>query len=144
MKIESFKLSGPIKIEPIKDRWYRISESVEIEIKHDTGVWRFMVCRGFNFDGRSGGPLADLFVPNLGKQREVACWLIHDILGHGTMMTFDVTNEILRQMLILAGRSRFKAWMVKKAVGLSDSWFGIETKEEKQNIQYVRFTWDDR
>lgn len=117
--------SGPVSIIPIDDRWYEIPNSVEIFIELEgEGMVIIRLERGFRFDGRSGGPLADFIVPNLGNQRLLACWLVHDVMGYGVLFGFEDTNEILRQMLILAGESRWKARLVGSAVGLSRSWYG--------------------
>lgn len=147
MKILEFRVSGWIDIRPIRDRWYRLVSPVNIFI-HVAGlgwvVYRFKA--GFLFDGRSGGPLADFIVPNLGTQEELACWLIHDANGYDLLLSFYRTNEMLRQMLLLAWGPENKpehpdgffvrtvpsqkkgdlarAWAVYRAVSLSRSWFG--------------------
>lgn len=135
MKIVSFEMDGEICISPVRDRWYAVSSPVVISLHtKDYGVIRFHVKHGFLFDGRSGGMLADLFVPNLGTQKELASWLVHDINGYDTCYSFKLTNEILRQMLVISGRSKFKSWLVKKAVSLSRTWFGEPNPTDREYI----------
>ena len=145
IKLKSVARSAEIDIVPVRDRWYRLADCVEIEVKCLVdGVSRtiaYSFGEGFLFDGRSGGPLADLFVPNLGTQEEVACWLVHDANGYDVLLDFENTNELLQQMLRLSGHSKCKSWLVKLAVSISRSWFGepIPGDREFPNVQLNLF-----
>lgn len=121
MRVE---ISAPIELEPIRDRWYRLVSPVTIMV-----AWRGMVLcyefrAGFEFDGRSGGPLADLLAPNLGTQEETACWMVHDANGYGTLLGFEQTNSLLRSMLRSFGYGWARSWLIWSAVSLSRSWYG--------------------
>lgn len=142
MKIISFHASGPIEITPIEDRWYSLAKPVTIFVQTDgEGYIVYKFRKGFLFDGRSGGPLVDFWLPNLGNQRQLACWLVHDANGYATHLSFEDTNELLRQMLRLAGVCRVKASAAKLAVSLTESWFGFPEKKDREyaNIQGMAF-----
>jgi len=134
IKVKQFNVvTGDIKIIPRDDRWYEILEDVEIHLYlNDNTRLVYKAKAGMMFDGRSGGPLADLFVPNLGSQRELACWLCHDIGAYALYLSYDEINDVLAQMLVLSGRSKFKAWMVKSAVSITDDWYGEPNKNDKE------------
>lgn len=143
MKIKSFKLSE-ISLVPIKDRWYSIDKDVVVTIQTDCGVITVYVNSGFIFDGRSGSKLIDFIVPNLGSQKEIACWLVHDAFGHDIGISFEMTNDILYGMLRCCGYGWFRSGYVYKGVSFSDSWFGQPngaTKQELKNISLIRYYW---
>lgn len=138
LKVLSFKIHGEIILKPIADRLYEIAETVRISVYLADGrVVVYTIKKGFRFDGRSGGMFGDLFVPNLGTQLEIACWLIHDANGYGLYLDFTETNDMLYGMLVCAGRTRSKAWMVRTAVSLDNKWYGIPNPEspEYRNIK---------
>jgi len=136
---------GDIQIMPIVDRWYLVSEPVGVEIRTDEGVLRVVVDEGFRFDGRSGGKLVDWLIPNLGTQAETCCWLVHDVLAHDYDVSYETTNDLLRQMLrSIGGYGRARAWMVWRAVSLSRAWFGCRTEEERRNRLKASVRWDSK
>ena len=140
MKIITFNTSNDIIIEPLEDRWYELKHDVIVNIfLREEGKLVYTAKAGFRFDGRSGGPLADFVVPNLGTQKEVACWLCHDIGAYDLYLSFSEINDLLAQMLVQSGVSLFKSWLVKKAVSLSDSWFGqpAPTDREYRNMNFI-------
>ena len=131
--------TADIIIEPIADRWYNIMQDVTINVfLQGEGKLVYDIKKGFLFDGRSGGPLCDFIAPNLGTQKQVACWLIHDLNGYDQYLCFADTNELLRQMLINCGTSSWTSWLVKRAVSLSDSWFG-EPKPSDREYPNLKF-----
>jgi hypothetical protein len=141
MEIKSFK-STEISLVPIKDRWYSVNNDVHISIQTDVGVIKVHINSGFIFDGRSGGKLIDFIVPNLGTQREIACWLVHDCFAHDIGFSFELTNDILYGMLRCCDYSWFRAGYVHTAVSLSDSWFGTTpTEQELKNISLIKYYW---
>lgn len=145
MKIKSFTASK-ISLVPIKDRWYSLAKDVIVRIYTDCGVITVKVKAGFVFDGRSGGKLIDFIVPNLGSQREIACWLVHDVFGHDLGISFEMTNDILRGMLRCCCYSWFKAGYVYAGVSFSDSWFGQPNganAQEIKNISLVDYSWSN-
>lgn len=130
----SFRATSEIEIAPVADRWYRLIAEVWIFVTRDRDVLVYRFLPGFMFDGRSGGPFADLIAPNLGTQEELACWMIHDANGYGTLLTFDETNQLLHAMLRSVGYSRFRSWLIRSAVSLSRGWFGYPRAGEREMV----------
>lgn len=124
MKVNLCAIDKQIEIIPRGDRWYEIPFDFIVHVYTDCGHYTISVAKGFMFDGRSGGPLCDFIVPNLGTQPILKCWLIHDIMAYDIGFSFKETNQILHDNLIRAGVGSFKAWTVQSAVSLSDGWFG--------------------
>lgn len=136
---------GDIRLMPIMDRWYHISEPVAIRLHTDAGVLDVVAHEGFRFDGRSGGKLVDWLVPNLGSQDETACWLVHDILAHDFDISVETTNDLLYQQLRMgAGYGRVRAWMVWRSVSLWTGWFGCRTDEDRRNRAKACVRWSDK
>lgn len=133
-------VSGDVVIKPVEDRWYSLENPVLVMVSWGNYSLAYEFHPGFLFDGRSGGPLADFVAPNLGTQPEVVCWLLHDANGYADVLTFEETNDLLQAMLVQSGHSRFKAWLVKTAVSISDSWFGKPKPGEREyvNVHPVR------
>lgn len=133
-KIKRIQLiSGVITITPVDTRWYELAKDFECAVTLDDGtILLYKAKKGFRFDARSGGWLADLVEPNLGDQKHLLCWLIHDIGAYGQYLSCEEINELLRQMLIWAGDSKFTAATVKFAVGVSTSWYGEPASDSKE------------
>ena len=112
-------------------RRYVLPADVELKIYTDEHIIRFYAKAGFMFDGRSGSPLLDWYLPNLGTLEERCMWLIHDLLGYATCLSFKCTNKVLRYGLrdVCKYRSS-KAFVVEKAVSISDSWYGAPKENE--------------
>lgn len=127
-----FVLSAPILIEPLCDRWYSLAAPVEITVTWRGEVIRYRFLAGFEFDGRSGGHLADFVAPNLGTQELIACWLVHDANGYGGAMSFRETNALLRDMLAAAGVGLVRRWLIWAAVSVSRSWFGFPMPGDRE------------
>ena len=102
-----------------------------------------VVGEGFLFDGRSGPWILDWYEPNLGTLDKRIAWWVHDVLGHGTSFDFKTTNEILRQLLVIAGDRKTKASFVRYSVSLSSSWFGVPKKGDKSfpNMDKISVTY---
>ena len=115
-----------------KARWYRIPSFISFVLHtKEHGDIQFNVFGDFYFDGRSGPWCVDWFEPNLGPLNKRLAWLVHDLLGYATYFDFSTTNEILRQLLIIAGDSKIKASTVRYFVGRDDSWFGVPVVGDK-------------
>lgn len=134
LTIYSYKCSD-IELFPISDRWYKINHPVDMEIITNVGTYRIKLDKDFHFDGRSGGPFADLIAPNLGTQNEVKAWLLHDVLGYDIGLSFKETNDALYWTLIYnCAYHSFKASLIRKAVSVSDSWFGRPKEGDRELI----------
>lgn len=126
--------SREITLRPISDRWYSIPGHFGIDCYMPAaGVKRISVDDGFQFDGRSGGPFADIIAPNLGTQDELLAWLLHDLNGHGvTGFSFAETNVILYWYLRkYCSYGYLRARAIYTAVSLSNSWYGEPVKGDK-------------
>lgn len=127
-----------------RDRRYTLDHPVYMIAECDIGRILARSEAGFVFDGRSGSPLIDRFIPNLGSMDERAAWLFHDLLAYGQSLDFEQTNSFLRCFLRdQAGYSRFKAWVVEKAVGMDDSWYGEPPEGDwcRCNLGKVQTIW---
>jgi hypothetical protein len=99
------------------------------------------------FDGRSGGPAVDKVVPNLGTQAECKEWFKHDLFGHGLILSFEETNDMLRIGLRdNCGYTRSKAGAIHRAVSLSDDWFGEPQEGDRSypNLKLIKARWFDK
>ncbi|MCF0203694.1 MAG: hypothetical protein HUK12_00020 [Muribaculaceae bacterium] len=125
-------------------RRYLLEHPIYMVAECDTGRLLARSEAGFMFDGRSGPPLIDCIVPNLGTEDERAGWLFHDLLAYGDSLNFRDTNRFLRLFLRdQAGYSKFTAWLIETAVGIDDSWYGPPSKDDwcRCNIGKVTTIW---
>lgn len=137
MKIYSIVWSNDITIVPEADRWYRIPHAMTVDIVCDCGRYQFNVDKDFRFDARSGGPLVDFITPNLGRQEELKCYFLHDILAYDVGLSFDETNYALYFALRnYAGYGWWRAKTIQTAVSLSDSWFGEPKEGDREYVNY--------
>ena len=123
-------IAYPINLLAISDRKYKLETPVIIDYHTSEGVIRVIAEKGFETDGRSGGPIVDLLLPNIGKAGYRNAWLFHDIaysLTDEKGISFELANNLFRQALKLpkrfggAGMSSVRAWLAWKGV---ESYFG--------------------
>lgn len=113
-------------VEPNSRRRYILKNPVEYSVSFDIGTLFVHTDPGFVFDGRSGPRILDWYVPNLGSLDERLAWHMHDTLGYAQSLDFPQTNYALKFVLKdIAGYSNFKAELIRDAVSLSKSWYGI-------------------
>lgn len=146
LEIYDYKCTD-ITLVPVSNRWYRIPHNVNIELTTNFGTYRIRLDKDFHFDGRSGGPFADFVAPNLGTQREVKAWLLHDVLGYDIGLSFHETNYALYWVLVYScSYHTYKASLIRKAVSVSDSWFGAPKEGEREYINNgkIHLTLDDK
>lgn len=152
MKIISSTFHSPnpdndLYICPRGDRWYQVPHAWAVDVFTDTGCVSVMGEPGFLFDGRSGGVCADLIAPNLGTQAESKAWFKHDVFGHGLILNFAETNDMLRiDLRDNCGYTRQKAGAIHKAVSISDDWFGEPLPGDRSypNLKLMRARWFDK
>lgn len=150
IKSSTFHSPNPnndIYICPRGERWYEIPHPWAVDVFTDCGRISVVGEAGFLFDGRSGGICVDLVAPNLGTQAECKAWFKHDLFGHGLLMDFEGTNDMLRiDLRDNCGYSRQKAGAIHKAVSFSDDWFGEPCEGDKSypNLKLVRARWFDK
>ncbi len=127
-----------------KQRRYSLIRPVELRVVTDIGILIARTEPGFQFDGRSGPKLLDWYVPNLGTFEERAGWWLHDALGYGQSLSFYDTNLFLKLWLRdMAAYSSFKSEIIRKAVSLSKSWYGVPTPDDPWfcNVNKVMTEW---
>lgn len=127
-----------------KKRRYSLIRPVELRVVTDVGMLIARTEPGFQFDGRSGPAILDWYVPNLGTFEERAGWWLHDCLGYGQSLSFSDTNLFLKLWLRdMAAYSSFKSELIRKAVGLSRSWYGVPTPDDPWfcNVNKVMTEW---
>jgi len=132
-----------IIIRPLKARWYEVVKDVLILIHLDDGTTiKLHIKAGFKFDGRSGGWIFDLLLPNLGNQRYCACVLVHDALCHEIGISYPMTNWLFKGMLIHAPVAKWRGKGAYKGISTGDWYFGAKTPQEVQNstLCYVEWT----
>ena len=125
-------------------RKYELTKTARVTVNTDWGVFRLKVKKGFIWDARSGGPLVDFFLPHQGKHEDQLCWFVHDIFGHSIGLSFQTTNEILRQMIVLSSRSKWVSDWAYRIVSASDSWFGGDTSQDVHNRKKILFDWSSK
>jgi hypothetical protein len=151
MKIILHKIEAtyPVPLTVIRDREYQLYGEFCISYHTDCGVISFTANAGFKTDGRSGGRLVDLLLPNVGDGNYQRIWLGHDMAYalEEKGITFELANELFRQGLTVskrnggAGISSIRAWLAWRGV---ESHFGrkaYETKDrtDKANKGLVSF-----
>ena len=119
-------------IEQNRKRRYTLCTPVEYEVRFDSGTLVVRTEPGFVFDGRSGPKIVDWFAPNLGSLDERLAWHMHDCLGYAQSLDFVQTNDALKFVLRdLAGYSKFNAELIRRAVSLSKSWYGVPALDDE-------------
>lgn len=128
-----------------KSRLYVLGKAVELRVFMDSGTLLSRTKPGFKFDGRSGPAILDWYVPNLGTFEERAAWWLHDCLGYGQSLSFYNTNLFLKLWLRdMCACSKFKSEIIRKAVSLSDSWYGYPYSADDPwhcNVNKVHTEW---
>ena len=146
IKVHSFHILGDgIQSKRLRRRWYRLTDSVTIVLVTNYGIIRVRVRAGFCCDGRSGGVAVDWLFPNWGNQDERACVLVHDALFYDLGLSFETSNEILRQMIILTKYPEWRAnlvhWGVSGSIGRKA--FGMNNPQDEELRKYLDLDWDD-
>jgi len=126
----------------VNDRDIKFAQRCYIDVITDEGCLGYDILPGFITNGRSGTGLIDGFIPHFGNQSILTAWVIHDI-NYYECLSKDLADEVLRQMLVKSGMSRFKASLVKKSVQwFGDNAYGLTTEEDFDMYSKVNFKWD--
>lgn len=149
MEIKSISFDlDEISIVPISDRWYKIPHDFRITIVTEkSGTMRYKIDPDFHFDARSGPKFVDYFIPEIGTQDLLKCWILHDLMAYDSMgFDFHEANDILHAGLIACGVSEMTADLVYVAVSYDDSYFGepIYGTREFVNIDKIHMSYSDR
>lgn len=145
MKLLSVTRS-PIILKPLKERWYEMAEDTRCLLRTDCGCLYYYLHKGWKFDGRSGGWLVDLISANLGTQAEIWAYAIHDSNFYGLGLSFETTNLLLKQQLMLDAKyGRIRASIIKLGVDtpFARASFESNSPEEEENKKLINFQWMD-
>ena len=159
MIIYSIKLNGKyvrnnttLMSYPIGDRLYKINGTNKVEISTDEGKFTYIIYPGFVTNYRSGGPLVDIFIDQMGSIWSQLAYLIHDLnytpclaLRMDHPLSRKASDELLKAMLIFGKMSVTKASIVYRAV----RWFGGGAYKNDDfltdvNPQLFHFEWTDK
>lgn len=150
MKVDSITIDGfALQVTPMGNRLYRIAKDTRVSVKTDEGCFDFYFKAGFVTNFRSGGPLVDCFVDQVGDEKKALCYLVHDAiytpcasLGGHHPVSRDLGDELLRAALKWAELEAWKAELVYYSV----RWFGECAYEEDDaltslNSRLFDFEW---
>lgn len=130
-----------------KQRRYILNTPVFVTVYTDCGIFEARTERGFIFDGRSGPPLVDFIVPNLGSLGERTAFFLHDCAAYAGSLDFKNTNLLLKYFLRdMCGYSEFMSELVRKAVSISKSWYGYPKPNDEWycNVGKVITEWRNK
>jgi len=150
MKVHSITIDGfALEVTPMGNRLYRIAKDTRVTVKTDEGCFDFYFKAGFVTNFRSGGPLVDCFVDQVGDEKKALCYLVHDAiytpcasLGGHHPVSRDLGDELLRAALKWAELEAWKAELVYYSV----RWFGECAYEDDDaltslNSKLFDFAW---
>lgn len=138
-----------LAVTPMGNRLYRVANDTSVCVDTDEGVFCFYFKKGFVTNFRSGGPLVDRFVDQVGDEKKSLCYLVHDAIytpcaslnGHHPISR-EKGDELLRAALLWAKMEPYKATLVYYSV----RWFGESAYEEDDaltslNSKLFMFEW---
>lgn len=150
MKVNTITIDGfALAVTPMGNRLYRIARDTRVSVKTDEGCFEFFFKAGFVTNFRSGGPLVDCFVDQVGDEKKALCYLVHDAiytpcasLGGHHPVSRDLGDKLLRAALKWAELEAWKAELVYYSV----RWFGECAYEEDDaltslNSRLFDFEW---
>ena len=144
----------------VGNRHFRIENRVTFKIRLDSDdrmvaplidrplYIKFDVYPGAIIDFRSGGPLVDFFAEQIPADPiQCAAYIAHDMLY--TKCYFGnhfcsraAADEILYKLLLLGGMSKFKAWIIYKAVRIgAEKAYRDEDKYSEKNKCLFNIMW---
>lgn len=111
-------------IEPLGNRHFELCAAARcLANLDDKGMWEFEALPHTIIDFRSGGPIVDLFVDQMGENSDIRyAYLMHDMMytrecgGNTHTFSRKFADLVLREILISAGMSKLKAYTVWAAV----------------------------
>lgn len=125
-------------LKPIGDRYYSLTHDINVRIEFDNGlVYLYSINKEFITNFRSGAPIIDCFVDQIGSTLTALAYLIHDANYTPCHYLFDRhplpkedSDKLLRSMLRYAGMSNFKSKIVYDSVKL----FGKKAYSEDDEL----------
>lgn len=134
MKVLDFISDIPI-LTAVDDRFFELQNRVEATVFTDEGKLCYTLLPGFKSNFRSGPGIVDCIVPHIGNKDVQICWLLHDVAYNADsdgnhILSKELADEILRQMLIRAG---FNSWTARCVYG-SVKLFGQSAYDEYDDV----------
>ena len=126
MNIFSVTMDKPcLAVTPIGNRFYRLAQDTEITVETKRYFFVFGFQKGFVTNFRSGGPLVDGFIDQIGDEKKAQIYLLHDATytpcddcsGEHPMRRRRA-DRLLRDGLGWANMSKFKRNLVYNSVRL--------------------------
>lgn len=159
MKIKWIKLNGRYVTNetvlpsfPTGGRLYRILTMNKVEVMTDEGKFTYIIYPNFVTNYRSGGPLVDIFIDQMGSIWSQLAYLVHDLnytpclasrMEHP--LSRKASDGLLKAMLIFGKMGFVRARIVYRTVRLFG---GLAYKEDDSltelNSQLFRFEWTDK
>ena len=141
-----------LAVTPLGNRLYRLIFHSQVKAITDDGTLVFDFDPGFVTNFRSGGPVVDKFVDQVGDGQKALCYLIHDAmytpceyLGYDQPVSRKVADVILRDSLIWAGMPKWKANIVYMAVRMfGGPAYNNDDEFTRKNSKLFRFHWSDK
>lgn len=114
-----------LKLKALGDRYFQLLEDTKISVCTDEGVFEYKIGAGFVTNFRSGAPLVDWFIDQLGNNLHQVCWLVHDAnytpcinKCYEHAVSRKTADDLLHAMLLFADEKRWKANLIWSAVRL--------------------------
>lgn len=139
--VHEFKRSE-IDIKRVGKRDFILKNYTLLEYFTNEGVYRIGLEKGFRFNGRSGGPLIDFYLPNLADDDYNAVIAGHDACFDTHCCSFGVSNALFRGGLIAVGRKPERARVAYKFVSSFLGKFIYWKRQDKINEGKVSFRLD--
>lgn len=138
MNVYSIVMDKPcLAVTPLGNRYYKLAQDTKISVITDIGCLELGVKQGLVTNFRSGGPLVDRFVDQIGDEQKSLIYLIHDLMytpcddcNGEHPVTRELADEFLRAGLEWAGMGKFKRNVVYYAVRA----FGKSAYEEDDDL----------
>ena len=150
-----------IVVDEVK-RIFRLASDVDIILITDSGNIRISAKKGFITDGRSGGLLVDMLIPNIGNKYYRRAWFVHDVLyafaahceknGEIAPISFELANDLFYRIAVLPkrlGGGGVASWRMRLAKSGVDSCFGRKAYEnqdsnDRKNYGLCNVNWSDK
>lgn len=118
-------LNNDLGLKPMGDRYYSLTNDIEIKIECKDKVFLYHISHDFITNFRSGAPIVDCFTDQIGDTLQALAYLIHDAnytpchyLFNEHPLSKKESDNLLYQMLVYSGFSKIKAKIIYEAVKL--------------------------
>jgi hypothetical protein len=124
-----------------------LAKRVLLSYYTNEGVHRFDIDAGVLWDGRSGGPFLDFWLPNQGTQDQSMMALGHDAGGYPDTISADLDNDLYTQGLRLFGESEGLCKIVHTSISVTaKDWKAYDWEDVHAdwigNKGKIHYSWD--